>query len=448
MKRSRYIYPFETDTEYVLYSWLANDYIAFPLKEKQRVVTLLNNPDDVITNYDVEIYKKLLEKKALISDQFDEFDYLLILHNKAIYRNDSLALTIMPTLNCNCCCPYCYEVHDNERLSTQVIENMKQYITQNLDGLHYLHISWFGGEPLLEIDTIKTFSEFCRRICIQNNITFTANITSNAVLLNEAVAKILTENDVRNFCATLDGSKRMHDQTRITKKQEDTFDKIVTNLINFIKLSMENRVILRIHVHSFDEDEIAGIIESLKLFGNYASRVSVYFRTLFSSCTDRWKVSEISEPSSDSLLTKNNIIAELISKSFKMGFGVAELAKRSFFYCEAELDNYWTVKPDGSLSKCTIAVEKERSLAKFTDKGLKIDMDRMILWNVKNTTNRLTRCKGCNVFPFCWGLCAYSNYQNHEEKDLNILCESMKNSNIIAEQMSIRKNLYQTIARG
>jgi len=135
MKRSKYTYFFETDDEYVGYSWLGNDYLSFPMDDKKKVNIIRDNPGRVITNHDVEIYKELLRKRALIPDNFDEFRYLLSVRNKAIYRTDVLSFGILPTMNCNCRCQYCYELHTHERMKDEVIENLKGVVSVELSVL-------------------------------------------------------------------------------------------------------------------------------------------------------------------------------------------------------------------------------------------------------------------------------------------------------------------------
>ena len=44
MKKSKYTYFFELDESYIGYSWLGDNYIDFPLKNKERVDMLLEDP--------------------------------------------------------------------------------------------------------------------------------------------------------------------------------------------------------------------------------------------------------------------------------------------------------------------------------------------------------------------------------------------------------------------
>lgn len=61
MKKSKYTYFFAVDQTYVGYSWLEDAYIEFPIGLKERVDTLLNEPYAAVSEWDLEIVKKLQE---------------------------------------------------------------------------------------------------------------------------------------------------------------------------------------------------------------------------------------------------------------------------------------------------------------------------------------------------------------------------------------------------
>lgn len=72
--------------------------------------------------------------------------------------NDALHLIILPTEACNFRCVYCYETFKYNRIKAGVIEGIKNLISIRIPDLKYLHISWFGGEPLLTLDVIENIS--------------------------------------------------------------------------------------------------------------------------------------------------------------------------------------------------------------------------------------------------------------------------------------------------
>ena len=62
--------------------------------------------------------------------------------------------TILPTLDCNARCVYCYEEGTKPvSMSSETVEQTIRFIRNNCGGSE-VKLSWFGGEPLLRPDII------------------------------------------------------------------------------------------------------------------------------------------------------------------------------------------------------------------------------------------------------------------------------------------------------
>lgn len=59
MKKTRYVFDFETEDEYVLFSWLEESFVVFPKEKKEVVKGLMENPNSVVSNEDAEVLKRL-----------------------------------------------------------------------------------------------------------------------------------------------------------------------------------------------------------------------------------------------------------------------------------------------------------------------------------------------------------------------------------------------------
>ena len=57
---------------------------------------------------DPELKEQLKENGVLLEDSFDEMGFLKYFHYKTKFSNETLYLTVAPTLDCNFACPYCY----------------------------------------------------------------------------------------------------------------------------------------------------------------------------------------------------------------------------------------------------------------------------------------------------------------------------------------------------
>lgn len=444
MKKSQYSYFFDSKKQYVGYSWLADDYVSFSLKEKENVKRILNDPDAVLTNKDSRIFEKLMKNKVLIPEGVDEFHYIWDQHKKAIQNTDKLRLTILPTLSCNLDCPYCYETRRDSKMEPQVVSNIKSYVKNKIGNLEELSVSWFGGEPLLYPDIIQDIGSFGSELASKAEVKFSSNITTNATLLSEDNIRKLVDAEVKGAQITLDGSKNRHNQTRVPADGGSTYEQIVSNAKRYLDFDSDNELVLRVHIHSGDEDEIQGIKKILGEFENYKSRIKIYFRKLFSSCTEQWDLDlleeEVNSGSDEGLGKKEKAMQKLyeeaLHRDFDIGFPSKALAS-----CYAAYRSNWVVKPDGLLYKCTVALEKDRSLGRLTSNGIKYFWDRYTNWKKRSSRDSIgEEIKECSVFPLSWGNCPYSRFQNPSK---NISCEEIKDSVRTKEIFLALKSRYR-----
>ena len=110
---------------------------------------------------------------------------------------DTFTLEISVTEKCNLGCPYCYVANKNTFLSEEVFEKniptIKDLMSRS--NTKKLHVSFFGGEPMINFDIIKY-------ITIRLREEFGESLTdlvilSNMTLLDEEKLQWIKEHDVR-----------------------------------------------------------------------------------------------------------------------------------------------------------------------------------------------------------------------------------------------------------
>ncbi len=123
-------------------------------------------------------------------------------------------ITLVLTHQCNLRCTYCYEKHkDNLKMSVELAKEIIDREMSMDDGVEFVEFGLFGGEPLLEFDTVVTLVEYAKTRKYSKGFIFF--ITTNGVLLNEERKKWLKENtDYLQMGLSLDGTKEMHDTNR------------------------------------------------------------------------------------------------------------------------------------------------------------------------------------------------------------------------------------------
>jgi len=165
------------------------------------------------------------------------------------FANASLNLILLSTEQCNFRCSYCYEDFAIGRMAPDVVAGVKRLIDRRIDGLRYLSISWFGGEPLLARDIIEDISAHVVATARwPSEFSYHGDMTTNGSLLTASVAQRLSELGVRSFQVSLDGPQAIHDNTRIRASGNGTFDQIWRNLVAVRDGKADVNILLRIHL--------------------------------------------------------------------------------------------------------------------------------------------------------------------------------------------------------
>lgn len=137
-------------------------------------------------------------------------------------------LALFVTQSCNLNCIYCYG--DGGRYGSSGnsdLETMKRgilWLVENSGDIDELHISFFGGEPLLNFFGIKEAVEYARIVSKTTEKTFKFHITTNLLLLNDDILEFLVNNRIE-VTVSFDGEKETQDSQRPYKNnQESTYE--------------------------------------------------------------------------------------------------------------------------------------------------------------------------------------------------------------------------------
>jgi len=178
--------------------------------------------------------KAMLAKQGFIIDK--RIDELAVLRRKYQIAKDSpekLDLVIAPTLRCNFKCAYCFEdTNQTEKMSDDVASAIISFVESEIKNkpVEQIKVSWYGGEPLLDLNRVLSLGERIQDIAINNGIGIAQGIVTNGYLLSPAVVKKLINSGITHAQVTIDGLEKTHDERRILKSGEGTFIKIWNNL--------------------------------------------------------------------------------------------------------------------------------------------------------------------------------------------------------------------------
>ncbi len=149
-----------------------------------------------------------------------------------------LRVTLLTTLQCNFACEYCIQGDHGDynataaKMSPDTARRVQSWIEERLDTLcpERFTITFFGGEPLLNLPVLYQLAEGLFAACSRRGIGMAINVITNGLLLTEAVVDRLAPFGLNGVKVTLDGDRATHDRLRPLRGGQGTFDRIMRNL--------------------------------------------------------------------------------------------------------------------------------------------------------------------------------------------------------------------------
>ncbi|HEX7814097.1 radical SAM protein [Dyella sp.] len=289
----------------------------------------------------------------------------------------SLELILLPTEKCNFRCTYCYEDFVLGKMPENVINAIKNLIENRTPHIDNLSLSWFGGEPLLAKDIITSITDHAHACCSRHGTRFHTAITTNGFLLTRELVTQLCEKSSLSMQITLDGFRDWHDKTRVLANGRGSFDKLWSNLKSLKTLDSDFSITLRLHLHSMNIDSMKNLYKLIEQeFGN-DHRFHTYFH----------KVSDLggNTVNGATLLSNSDYLSAMDEIRGKTNPNpdqpISELHLKGYI-CYAARPNSLLIRSDGTIGKCTVALNSEKNrIGKINDDGsLVIDHDKLHPW--------------------------------------------------------------------
>lgn len=143
-------------------------------------------------------------------------------------------IIIQVTQRCNLRCDYCAysglyknRTHSPKSMGFETAKRAIDMALSHSEDTKIFIISFFGGEPLLELPLIKKCVEYIKRQAPNRNILY--SMTTNGTLLTPEVYGYLSDNNF-NIAISLDGPKQIHDMSRKYPNGKGSYDTIMENI--------------------------------------------------------------------------------------------------------------------------------------------------------------------------------------------------------------------------
>ena len=141
------------------------------------------------------------------------------------------ALCLHVSHDCNLRCQYCFASTGDFGTGRKImdIETAKRaidYVIQRSGSRRNIEVDFFGGEPLMAMDTVKATVAYARSIEKKAGKCFRFTITTNGVLLDDENIDYINR-EMSNAVLSLDGRPQVNDRMRKTVNGKGSYEVIV-----------------------------------------------------------------------------------------------------------------------------------------------------------------------------------------------------------------------------
>lgn len=339
----------------------------------------------------------LISKGLIVSEDFDEYALLLFHQLSSMYQSDRCFFEVLPTTGCNAKCFYCFEEgvkprHMDDATASATARFIVEQSTKS--NCRKVHLSWFGGEPLLNTSAIDIVMDYLGARLPDREL-YCEMTTNGSLFTDELIKKAATSWSLRKVQITLDGAE---DEYAARKRYVNFPSAYDTVLANIEKLAMSGiHVTIRINVDGNNIDSIMRLMDQLKSrFAGYIDKgqISIYGYPLFGcGC----HLEPDAKENSSLLIHFTEALVEKGLLAPKKAFGL----QRRETQCFARNSLGMLVAPDGAVYKCSQALDiASESIGTVTD-GVYTN-GAFLKWVSPIIP---PECRECIFFPLCLSGC-------------------------------------------
>ena len=319
------------------------------------------------------------------------------------------ALCLHVSHDCNLRCKYCFastgDFGTGKRM-TMDVETAKKaidFVVAKSGNRRNIEVDFFGGEPLMAMDTVKATVEYARSLEKEHNKCFRFTITTNGVLLNDENIEYINR-EMSNAVLSLDGRREVNDDLRPTVNGKGSYDVIVPKFKKLIEGRGTKDYYLRGTFTRFHKD-FAEDVKALAAIGKHVS------------------VEPVVGKEDDPYALQESDLPELKAEYERLAEYLKDHRETNFFHFNVDLAQgpcvikrlrgcgagceYVAVTPDGDIYPCHQFVGNEAyKLGNVYDGSFRKELSSQFA-----ALNIYTReeCSHCWARFYCSGGCSASN---------------------------------------
>lgn len=258
MKPSTYNVYVPVGEDTVLYNTLYGSVTRITGADLPRVRAALDRP----AGAGAEDLATLIAQRHVVPNETDELVIVRHRRRRGIDGTGRLDVIVMPTMECNFDCVYCYETRVPGRMSAAVEARLVRWLEREMPTATLTLFHWFGGEPLLDVDLVIRVTERCNSIAAGAGVRFWPHVTTNGALLSGRRRERLLVAGIVEYQVTLDGTARTHDRLRPFASGRPSFARVHANVVDALNADERVVITLRVNVNNDDLGDVPELLES------------------------------------------------------------------------------------------------------------------------------------------------------------------------------------------
>lgn len=392
------------DDNVLLYNTLSDSMVAFTQNEFGIVSSLFENLIEFSSQYPV-LYEELKKAGFIISDSFDELEYIKFQNKRRIFANNDFHITINPTLDCNLQCWYCSteyaKAKHNGCMTPELVDGVKNHIKHVIEEQRAtsLVLDWFGGEPLMFFnEVIEPISSYTNDLAEKNSIRFSQHITTNATLLNSNRIQRMRDLRFTSFQIPIDGNEYRHNKIKFFDNKRGTYRSVINNINEIAESILNVRITMRINYDKQTLKHIQDIIQDI------SETAKQYIQVDFQ------KVWQIKANDRDVQLLKE------IKDIFRLNGLNSDFwayTPKVFHRCYSDKYHHYAINYNGKIFKCTAQdYGDDKVIGELLSNGEILWNDTLLSKLFSHSTFENERCLNCKRLPICMGPCIIRNFES------------------------------------
>lgn len=419
---SRYSYFFKTSKSKCLaYSSKNNSFLEL----SEDLFDFLNSR---AKNDSIEVQNQLpqeilvkLEQEGFICGENDDNDFVdksQFITQSIQHDKSKLNLVLVPTLNCNFSCPYCFEKQKrSSRMDDNTVDKLISFIKDSEEAKS-LSITWYGGEPLLALSVIE---KILNRISTETAKKIQKHsIITNGYLFESKAVELFKKYPLDSIQITLDGSKERHNKLRALRKDKmPTYDRILKNIDLILHELPDTELHIRVNIDKTNYEDFFDV--SNEMNSKYADKNIIVYPGIIRLEND--EMTNLVEPSFGRWETAN-ILFDLYSKGILKGdvFPTLRIAKTCCALCVSS----FIIGPIGEIYKCWNDVSDKSKIIGYIDSTELVNKTLYYRYHQGCAWYNDPTCKDCFFMPICNGKCAWYNERNLYHNGNFNLCQCLQ----------------------